>query len=366
MTKDCYSEKMKLSQPKSARIINTCRVLNELRRNTKLSKSELARILDLNKVSTGEIVSALINQGIVRETGKLEVTNGRRPTTLEIIKDSRFVLCVDIGSCFITTALCNLAGETVKLERIPCNTDGSEEEFCAQIIKSCVRSAKLVEDDRILGIGITVSGKISLDEKTVLSCPYLPWQNIAIVDAFEKSLNLETVVSSSVSALVAAEKTKNAKALVSSQPVLYLDWGDHISLAIISSMKIAGVNVDFGRIPVSGTKTLEDYCASWAIRSQGTEKLKNLWDDIPEEALEYMAKALIVAQRVTGNEKVILGGESSTIDMSCLGRIRRECPKLIIEKSSLGEKANIVAAAESALDRFFYQSGVLDEVRSWI
>lgn len=357
---------MKLSQPKSARIINTCRVLNELRRNNRLSKSELARILDLNKVSTGEIVQDLIGKGIVRETGKLEVANGRRPTILEIVKDSRFVLCVDIGSRIITTALCNLFGETVRLERIPCNTEISVEEFCAQILKSCVRSSKLVEDGRILGIGITISGKISLDEKTILFCPYLPWQNIYIADVFEKAMHLETVVTTSVSSLVAAEKLKNAKALVSSQPVLYIDWGDHISLAIVSAMNVVGTNVDFGHMAVTDRKTLEDYCASWAISSVNGEKLRHLWDDIPEEALEYMAKALMIAKSVTGSDRVIFGGESSTIDMSCLGRIRRECSGLTIEKSALGEKANITAAAESALDRFFYQSGVLDEMRSWI
>ncbi len=357
---------MKLSQPKSARIINTCRVLNELRSNCNLSKSEIARILELNKVSTGEIVDDLISKGIVRETGKREVANGRRPTTLEIVKDSRYVLCVDIGRRIITTALCNLFGETVKLERIPCDTTLRVEEFCAQILKSCVRSSKLVENNRILGIGITVAGKISLDEKTIMSCPYLPWENVAIADVFEKSMHLETSVCSSVSALVAAEKTRNAKALMSSQPILYLDWGDHISLAIVSSLKVVGINNDFGKMPVSDTKTLEDFCTSKAIHAEDTQKLRNLWDDIPEEALEYMAKALIVARRVTAAEKVILGGESSTIDMSCLGRIRRECPKLSIEKSLLGEKANITASAESALDRFFYRTGVLDEMRSWI
>lgn len=349
---------MKLSQPKSARIINRCRILNELRRTENLSKSELARILDLNKVSTGEIIEDLIERGVVRETGKIEVSNGRKPTSLEIVKDSRYVLCADIGSKFISVALCNLLGDVVRLERLPCNTQVSEEEFCAGLIKSCVRTAKLVEQDKLLGVGITVSGKISIDEKTILSCPYLPWKNIAIADAFEKTLKVQTIVSTSVSALVAAEKIRNPKLLIGSQPILYLDWGDHISLAIVCSMKVAGINVDFGHIMVSENKTLEDYCAS-----QG---LKHIWDDIPEIALESMAAALNTAKQVTGTDKVIFSGESATIDMSCMGRIRRECKDIVIEKSSLGDKANIIAAAESALDRFFYQTSLLDEMRSWI
>ena len=56
---------MKLSQPKSARTINTARVLGCLRTHKNLSKAETARVLDLNKVSTGEIVDDLISEGLV-------------------------------------------------------------------------------------------------------------------------------------------------------------------------------------------------------------------------------------------------------------------------------------------------------------
>ncbi|MGP1418363.1 MAG: MarR family transcriptional regulator, partial [Sphaerochaetaceae bacterium] len=88
---------MKLSQPRSARSINTCRVLNLIRSEKGLSKAELSRKMGLNKVSVGEIVDKLVSQGIVKEAGKLESSNGRRPMSLELSKDSRFALGVDIG-----------------------------------------------------------------------------------------------------------------------------------------------------------------------------------------------------------------------------------------------------------------------------
>lgn len=372
--------RMKLSQPKSARIINTCRILCELRMGENLSKAELARILELNKVSIGEIVTDLVSQGIVKEGEKLDVSNGRKPTTLEIIKDAKYVLCIHIGSKNISVALCNLIGETIKFERIPCITEGLVEEFCASIIKSCIRTLKLVQSDNVLGVGVTISGKISVDEKIIMSCPYLPWENIAFADVIENSVGLKCVISSSVAALVAAEKVNNPKILISGQPILYLDWGDHIALALISGGKIAGTNPYFGQMNVSGEKTLEDFCASWAIpilkskytfsTMQNTSltdyKLKNLWDDISESSLEYMAKALNIAKQVTGAERAIFGGESSTIDLSCMRRIKRETTGLEIINSSLGDKANIVASAEFALDRFFYQTSLLDDVRPWL
>lgn len=69
---------MKLSQPKAARTINIARVLGALRTQSNLSKAEIARVLDLNKVSTGEIVDELISEGLVVETGKIRSERGYR------------------------------------------------------------------------------------------------------------------------------------------------------------------------------------------------------------------------------------------------------------------------------------------------
>ena len=77
---------MKLSQPKSARSINTARVLSSLRLGENLSKAELARLLELNKVSVGEIVDSLLANGFVEELGKMEAVNGRKPTALKLVQ----------------------------------------------------------------------------------------------------------------------------------------------------------------------------------------------------------------------------------------------------------------------------------------
>ena len=116
---------MKLSQPKAARTINSARVFGCLRTHENLSKAEIARILDLNKVSTGEIVDDLIRQGLVEETGKMESANGRRPICLSIVADAKYVLSVDIGSRNTTVALCNLLSQPVHFERIPTNRQAS-------------------------------------------------------------------------------------------------------------------------------------------------------------------------------------------------------------------------------------------------
>lgn len=365
---------MKLSQPKSARVINTSRVLCTLRREGSLSKTDLARALDLNKVSTGEIVDDLLAKGLLCETGKVKTENGRCPTNVEIVKDARYVLCVDIGSKNVTVALCNLLGEIVKIERIPTMTEDTVEQFCVGLIKSCLRTMKLVDQTKIMGIGVAVAGRISIDQKVIISCHYLPWKNIAIADVLKNNLHIETSVFSTSEALVCAEKIYCESSMVSSQPLMYLDWGDHISMAVVVDGKVVINNCDFGHVRVASTGIcvcgeigcLETICATWALSQDKEARLKNLWDKIPENCLPAMAKALTIASQVTGSSRVIVSGEGATIPNEGLKYLQDTCSKLSIERSALGEKANILGCAEFTLDLYFYQRTMLDEMKSWM
>lgn len=363
---------MKISQPKTARVINTARVLSLIRNNSTLSKAEIARLLNLNKVSTGEIVDALIEQGLVRESGKIEVSNGRRPTSLELVADAKYVLAIDIGRKNITTALCNLVGKPVKIERVPSETDKTAEEFCVAILKSAVRTIKLVSEEKLLGIGITIEGKVASDNHTIQSS-FLPWKNIDLGKAFETTLNIKTVVVNSLEALVSAEKTIDST-LRDEEKLLYLDWGHSIALAIVNSGKVVNASQSFGHMKVAqaGLCTcgqigcLEAWCSSYNITHNAEARLGDAWESVSDEVYSYIAKALKTASEVTGIEKVVIGGEASTITEKALKTIRSKCQNLEIAKSQLGDRAEILAAAESALDTFFFLSSALDGMKDYI
>jgi len=365
---------VKLSQPKSARVINTARVLCALRKDGSLSKSDLAKKLELNKVSTGEIVEELLSNGLLNEVGKVEVENGRRPTTVEIAKDSRYVLCIDIGSRITTVALCNLVGDIVKFERIPTSVDGTVEQFCVSILKSCARTMKLVDESKIMGAGVTVCGEVSEDQQTIVSCGYLPWKDIAIADVIFNNLNVCTIVFSASEALVCAEKIYSEQSLVSNKPIMYIDWGSHISLALIVDGKVVVNNTEFGHTKVFDTGIcvcgnigcLETVCATWAISTLPEARLKNLWDKLPENCLVGMAKALKFAKQISCADRVIVSGDGATIPDDKLEVLQSLCEGITVERSALGDKANIIACAECTLDAYLYQRTMLDEMRSWM
>lgn len=368
---------MKLSQPKSARTINRSRVLVCLRTQKDLSKAELARILDLNKVSTGEIVDSLIEDGLVCETGKMESVNGRRPTSLSIIKDSRYVLSVEIGSRNITVALCNMLSEPVNFERIPTDTkDKTVEQFCVDIIKSCIRVTRLADKEKLLGAGITVSGNVSSDGSTIINCPYLPWKNIPLAQAFEQVMKIPATVKNSTCALVDAERiaSQNTDLLVSDAPILYIEWGDGISMAQVYAGRAFGENNVFAHLKVSSTGLcncgeigcLNANASAWALCGNNDLHLKDLWDRVDENVLQAMANAIDISSRITGSSRVVISGEGATITEAKLNELRALIPYINIEKSNLGERANITSAAEIALDKWVYNTTMLEEMKLWL
>ncbi len=364
---------MKLSQPKSARTINTARIIGAIRKEDNLSKAELNRILGLNKPSIGEIVDLLVSEGFIEEVGKLESNNGRKATALKLVPSSHFVLSVDIESRNTTVALCDLNANPVRFERIPTKTDVKVEEFCVGIIKSCIRVMKLVSADKILGAGITVAGRISEDSGTILECPYLPWKNIPLASAFSQVLKLKACVRNSTTALILAERVAASPDFLSSSgPVMYLNWGDNVNLAFVQNGKVFGDYNGFGHIKMAQTGLcwcgeigcLETIISAWALSSNREDHLANLWPNVSQEALSALGKALSIAAKVTGSTKVIIGGEGSTIPESYKIFMEKCCPGLSFECSKLGDRANMVAAAEVALDEWLYLSSLLEEFKA--
>ncbi|MDD2232807.1 MAG: ROK family transcriptional regulator [Sphaerochaetaceae bacterium] len=363
---------MKLSQPQSARSINNYRVLNLVRRKDRLSKAELSRLLSLNKVSTGEIVDSLIEQGVIRETGKLASSNGRRATALELVRSSRLVLAVDIGPKFCIIALANLGLELIRFERIPTESHKTPEDFCVSIIKSCMRTIKLAPKDSILGMAITIPAGISSDRKTIERCSFLPWGEIPIVEVMEKALGIHAVLSNSLEALVLAENLDGE----AGKCVFYVDWGERIDAALVKNKKVYSLLGAFGHLKVSQTGLctcgqigcLEAVASTWALSQSPDASLKDIWDKVPlGQALDAMATAFALASQVCGFDTIVIGGQGSTIPDGPLSKLTELFDKYhhpyaseaVILRSALGEKANIIAAADYALDQFFFHSGFL-------
>jgi predicted NBD/HSP70 family sugar kinase len=366
---------MKFSQPSNARTYNRLRVLNVLSLHKECSRSDIARILSLNKPSTSEIVDSLIAEGLLEETGKKETSNGRRPTTLVLKRDAQLVLAVDMGSKNTSVALSDLDGNLLRFERFPTGQQPKPQELCYSVIKSCLRMTRL-SSTPIVGLAVAVNGVISEDRKTLISNEIWDWKDVPLAQAIETNIHVPTVLVHNVEAMVNAERWF---AKEEADNFFYVNWAEHISSAWVTGKNISAMHSQFGHLAIMPTGLcrcgnigcLETVAAGWALSEKNDSKtVKQLCNEPSEQtkkdletACRGMAKALSQASAITGCKKIILGGGISNLGEDYIQFLQKEFRKIAhykqadiqINRSQLGDKAGLLGSVATALDTWVFQ-----------
>ena len=84
------------------------------------SKTEISVSLKLSMPTTLQNVKALVEEGIVEETGEYESTGGRKAKALSICGDAGYAVGVDITNNHITMVIVNAKKEIMASERVRC------------------------------------------------------------------------------------------------------------------------------------------------------------------------------------------------------------------------------------------------------
>ncbi len=375
---------MKFSQPTAARELNRLRVLNTLAQDGPCSRAELSRILKLNKPSTSEIIAQLLAEEMVVETGTTTTSNGRRPMMIELKNDAQLVLGVDMGSRNTTFALADLKGNLLRYERFPTPFPPDAKEHGQQIIKTCMKLAKLAPSP-IAGITVAINAQISEDKLTIKQHEIWDWKQIPLAVAIQKHTKRPTILVHNVKAMVKGEQWFSP---TEGKDFLYVNWAEHIGLAWVNERGIVSDNTQFGHLPVAQTGLcrcgsigcLETVASGWALsEKQGGLSVKQIASantedskKILRQACQAMAMALIAATSVTGTSKIILGGGIANLDQSYLTYLsdfysqhaHKNLSKIPVVRSQLGEKAGIMGSIAIALDTWVFHRSLLDTINT--
>lgn len=124
-----------------------------------ISRPELAARLSMSLPTVIMNVKSLIESGLVRETGCLESTGGRKAATLEVVRDARVAIGLDITKDHLAAVVIDLGGEIVAKKRIRAEFDPGPG-FVGRIrdlVDETVAEAA-VDRASILGAGISFPG----------------------------------------------------------------------------------------------------------------------------------------------------------------------------------------------------------------
>ena len=381
---------MRFTQPTAARQLNRLRILNILAQHEDLSRADVSRMLGLNKVSTGEIVDALIAEGMVLEAGTRATAAGRRPTALALQKERKMVLAIDVGTRNTSVALVNLAGEMLRYERFPTAKQPTPEELAATIIQASTKFLSRMKDPKaVSGLAVSISGEVEPSTGTILGLPDWKWESVPLAYALQKHLPFPVLVENNVRSMIMGERW--FADIDAQTSYFYVNWGEHIGAAWLSQGKIISQDCQFGHIPIAQSGQcrcgalgcLETQAAGWALVEPytGVSSVKQLCtmaesdsaiDGELLQAAEALAQALIFASALFRPDKIIIGGGIAALPeryfSMLLRTFARRAPQMIqdkttIERSALGERSGILGTAAMGLDEFIFKRSLLDQLK---
>lgn len=186
--------------PRKIRQSNEIAALRALMRAGRLSRADLARVLRLNRSSSGHIIAELTSAGLVREVqgerrpGAGYARAGRPGVLLELVPEAVFFLGAEIGVEHITTVLINLKAEIVRTLSEP--FDGSRtsvEGAVERAVELALSGLPPEERARCEGFGISAPAQMDANGLVRLA-PLLGWKDIDLVGLVRARLPMRVPV----------------------------------------------------------------------------------------------------------------------------------------------------------------------------
>jgi glucokinase-like ROK family protein len=373
------------------RRINRSAVLDLIREESPLARSEIARKLNMSMPTVIRIIDDLVMADLVRWSGNWEATGGRPRSLLEFNSDGYAVIGVDLGGTKMFGTIADLGGNIQKEIYLPWEAETAMErlERLSELIEQLIQYPRPA-DQRIRGIGIGVPGVTLADEGVVVWAPSLGWRDLELKQILHDRFNLPVVVENDVNLAALGEYGFGVARGASSLVCIAIGTG--IGSGIVIDRQIhrgfhqsAG---EIGYLPVSSKslgKTydnfgdLESRASGLGIARRAMGILKELdlpqspqgitaeevfsaakngdsWaEQIVDETVDYLSLAVASISAIIDPEVIVFGGGVSRSAAMLIEPVRQKVkgvvpvvPKLV--QSSLGSRSAVLGAIMLVLD----------------
>ena len=140
-------------------------IINQLDRVGKTTITELSKELNISVPKITSLVNELTEDGLIKDNGKFDSTGGRRASVYGLVSDACFFVGVDVKRYYVNLGLLDFKKHLVtSKEKVPFKLENTPESLHALlvIIKTFVNEFNPESvKDKILGIGINLSGRIN-------------------------------------------------------------------------------------------------------------------------------------------------------------------------------------------------------------
>jgi glucokinase-like ROK family protein len=179
---------------------NVRAVLWVLRHHEYASRAYLAELTGLSTTTISNLVSELLEQGIVTEEGSVKPASrqgaGRPRTSLCLVPEARHAVGIHIGVGQIRVAVADLRAHPLNCLSLDHSLDRSSAEVlrgvAALVDEAICRSG--VAREQVVGIGVGASGLVNPHTGVNVMAPNLGWRDVPIRDALAQQLALPVCV----------------------------------------------------------------------------------------------------------------------------------------------------------------------------
>lgn len=319
--------KSTLANNLDVRKANRNRVYRLIHANDGISKPEIALRLQVSLPTVMQNVKSLLNDGLVRESGNLESTGGRKAVALSVVRDVRRAIGIDITRTHIVVLLFNIDGTLAASKRIarPFSPDAAFVEDVGGLVDEIIESSGITRD-RLVGVGVSVPGIISADGKSLVVSHVLPITDYSLEPLGER-IGLPCHFMNDANAAGMAEVCRGANP---DWHFVYLSLSNSVGGALVwdgaprsgdnrRSGEIGHMTIERGGLRCNCGKRgcMDPYCTATVLSdrtngdlgaffvglAQGDARLASVW----ENYLDYLATA-VNTLRMVFDYDIVLGG----------------------------------------------------------
>jgi predicted NBD/HSP70 family sugar kinase len=247
-----------------------------------LSRTEIARELDLSAATVTQLTRELIGHGMLEELDLKPSRGGRPAQRLGLVGGAGRALGVKVTADPLVIVDIRLDGEV--LGSWECPFDPSSPHALDDLAKTVESTLAEIEDvPALLGVGVGVPGGVDDQAVGTVNAPTLGWQAMPVGERLRRRLNLPVLVENDVNALAAAERLYGRGRTRRDFLVLTIDRG--VGAAIVADGRVyrgaRGGAGEFGHVPVDpsgpvcgcgATGCLEAFVGSVGLTSAGRAK----------------------------------------------------------------------------------------------
>lgn len=357
--------------------MNRAKVLEHIRKNSPVSRNELAKVSGLSLSSITNIVGYLLDENLVSETDYIKVKGaGRNAVRIEFNTAAMSIVAVNIEADEATVSVTDLAGSVLESRSISFEEENEPEKILLKISDEICKLSKSRKD--VKAIGFTVSGHITKDGR--VSSSILNWRNVDAKAIIEIKTGLSVYVANNTK--TKALWTIHALNDEHYKNVVFLDMAnDGIGIAHAYNGEINElVAGELGHTVVAGTANgyLEKVCSIRYIE-ESYERISGkklsfseirraaAGDDeiakkVTDEAASYLSAAIINIIMIFEPDMIIINGSEllkieefyeNAINNAVLQISSLDMKKPFFRKVNLAPEQAVQGAAQFAADNLF-------------